>query len=35
MEDYYCAGGGCFAENCLVKLADGTTKKVQDVRNGD
>lgn len=35
MEDYYNAGGGCFAGNCLVKLANGELKKVQDVRQGD
>ncbi len=35
MEDYYNAGGGCFAGNCLVKLANGELKKVQGVRQGD
>lgn len=28
-------GDGCFHENCLVCLEDGTTKSVKDVRRGD
>lgn len=35
MASYYDASGGCFYGRCLIQLADGTTKLVQDVQPGD
>lgn len=36
MGDYYnCGGGGCFAGDCLVKMANGELKKVKEVVKGD
>jgi len=35
MGQYYNAGGGCFAGDCIVKLADNSTKYVKEVRKGD
>lgn len=35
MAAYYNYGGGCIAGNCDVQMADGTLKKVRDVRKGD
>ena len=35
MQVFYDAGGGCFHGDCRVRLIDGTTKPVKDVRPGD
>lgn len=35
MANYYNAYGGCFGANCLVKMADGTQKKVNTITKGD
>lgn len=28
-------GGGCFAGECLIDMADGSKKQVKDLRKGD
>ena len=35
MNNYYNAGGGCFAGHCLVQMADGTKKQVKAIQKGD
>lgn len=35
MSAFHDADGGCFHGNCTVKLMDGTTKSVKDVKPGD
>ena len=35
MKNYYNAGGGCFEENCLVKMSDNSLKKVKNIKKGD
>ena len=35
MNNYYNAGGGCFASHCLVRMADGSNKQVRDIQKGD
>ena len=35
MADYYDEYGGCIGEGSLVKMADGTTTKVENLKKGD
>lgn len=35
MNDYYDAGGGCFEENCLVRMHDNTLKKIKYLKKED
>jgi len=35
MSVYYNASGGCFEGNCLVRMADGTNKKISELKKGD
>ncbi len=35
MASYYNSGGGCFGPECDVKMADGTIKKMKDIKRGD
>ena len=35
MNCYYNAGGGCFDGNCLVRMANGSNKRVKDIQKGD
>jgi hypothetical protein len=35
MANYYDVDGGCIYGECEVKMADGTTKKVKELKKGD
>lgn len=35
MAVFYDAGGGCIAGKCIVKLANHSMKKVEDIKKGD